>query len=639
MFKRFNLRTRMLVSICGVLLLTFAVILSIVVPRSRDMAWDGATERAEQTANHYASHVRAELEVAMNAARTAAQAFEGIKNAEEAPDREMLSGILRQILERNPDFIGTWTCWEPDALDGRDRQYAGTRGHDDTGRFVPYFSRDDSGRIGLEPLMDYDQSGDGDYYQLAFRSGRETILDPYIYPIGGRDVLITSVAVPISHNGRTVGVAGIDIALAEFEEMVADIRPMETGSAAIIANNGTWVAHPAGNRAGADIGNSGAWHEIRRAAASGQAFSTIHHSEHLGAEAARFMVPLTIGQTDTPWSFMVSIPVGTIMEASDAVLYASILVSVLAILVLSGVIFFIAKSIANPINRISGGLSEGSKQVLSASEEVSGSSQSLAEGASQQASSLEETSSSLEEMASQTRQNAENADQADRAVRDSAKMVESGVESMTRMEAAIGEIKDSAAETSRIIKTIDEIAFQTNLLALNAAVEAARAGEAGKGFAVVAEEVRNLAQRSADAAKNTAELIEKSQNNADNGVQVASEVSGQLSGIQESSKKVAVLIAEIAAASKEQAQGIDQVNTAVSEMDRVVQKNAADSEETASAAEEMSSQAAEMERLIGDLETVIAGTRGGRQPVPESGNYLPAPESAGSKLLFWRKER
>ncbi len=110
MLKRFNLRTRMLVSICGVLLLTFAVILSIVVPRSRDMAWDGATERAEQTANHYASHVRAELEVAMNAARTAAQAFEGIKNTAEEPDREMLNGIPRRILERNPDFIGTWTC-------------------------------------------------------------------------------------------------------------------------------------------------------------------------------------------------------------------------------------------------------------------------------------------------------------------------------------------------------------------------------------------------------------------------------------------------------------------------------------------------------------------------------------------------
>jgi methyl-accepting chemotaxis protein len=169
---------------------------------------------------------------------------------------------------------------------------------------------------------------------------------------------------------------------------------------------------------------------------------------------------------------------------------------------------------------------------------------------------------------------------------------------MKRMSASINKIKESSDQTAKIVKTIDEIAMQTNLLALNAAVEAARAGEAGRGFAVVAEEVRNLAQRSAEAAKNTANMIEESVKNAEEGVNISTEVSKSFDAIAGSAKKVNDLIAEIAAASQEQSQGIDQVNNAVAQMDKVTQQNAANSEESASAAEEMSSQAEELQSMI-----------------------------------------
>ncbi len=246
-------------------------------------------------------------------------------------------------------------------------------------------------------------------------------------------------------------------------------------------------------------------------------------------------------------------------------------------------------------------VAEATGQVSSASQQISSGSQSLAQGANEQASSLEEVSSSLEEMASMTKQNAENANQAKTLSAEADTNAKVGTEAMSRMSDSINKIKESSDQTAKIVKTIDEIAMQTNLLALNAAVEAARAGEAGRGFAVVAEEVRNLAQRSAQAAKNTADMISESVKNAEGGVKIAGEVSMSFTAIATSAKKVNDLIAEIAAASQEQSQGIDQVNSAVAQMDKVTQSNAANSEESASAAEELSGQAEELSAMVGQF--------------------------------------
>ena len=260
----------------------------------------------------------------------------------------------------------------------------------------------------------------------------------------------------------------------------------------------------------------------------------------------------------------------------------------------------------------------GAEQVASASEQISTGSQSMAQGASEQASSLEEISSSLQEMASMSQQNAANSKEAQGISDNSRTSAETGVESMNRLSEAVGKIKASSDETAKIIKTIDEIAFQTNLLALNAAVEAARAGDAGKGFAVVAEEVRNLAQRSAEAARNTADLIEGSVKNSEDGVAINEEVMKNLGEINGQIGKVNEVMGEIAAASDQQNQGVEQVNTAVDQMNQVTQQSAANSEESASAAEELTAQAAEMRNMVGSFTlTNGAGLRGrARVPAP-----------------------
>ena len=270
--------------------------------------------------------------------------------------------------------------------------------------------------------------------------------------------------------------------------------------------------------------------------------------------------------------------------------------------------FFIARGIITVLQRIAGQIDEGSDQVASASGQVSSSSQQLAEGSSEQAASIEETSSSLEEMSSMTKQNADNAQQADHLMKEANQVVNQANESMDQLTTSMEEITKASQETSKIIKTIDEIAFQTNLLALNAAVEAARAGEAGAGFAVVADEVRNLAMRAADAAKNTADLIEGTVKKVGDGSELVTRTNDAFVQVAESSKKVGELVGEIAAASNEQSQGIGQVNTAVAEMDKVVQQNAANAEESASASEEMNAQAEQMKSVVGELMRLVGGT-------------------------------
>ncbi len=255
--------------------------------------------------------------------------------------------------------------------------------------------------------------------------------------------------------------------------------------------------------------------------------------------------------------------------------------------------------------RVIDGMTENAAQVAEGSAQVSSSSQQLAAGASEQASSLEEASSSLEEMAAMTRTNAENAKQANALVNTAHKAATDGNHTMA-------EINEASSQISKIIKVIEEIAFQTNLLALNAAVEAARAGEHGKGFAVVADEVRNLAQRAAQAARETTSLIE-------NSVGKAKEGANALQAIVDGVGEVTELVNGIAKASDEQSVGVDQINTAVSQMDKITQQNASGAEESASASEEMSAQAQVAQKLVNELVRLVRGTTSGQTAAPIGG--------------------
>jgi len=341
-------------------------------------------------------------------------------------------------------------------------------------------------------------------------------------------------------------------------------------------------------------------------------------------ERRRLGVDLTLGDARKPLERMrdslkelhgINISFRERAQGTALAIFRSALVTLLAI---TGVGLFLAlfliwairRGVTKPLKTVIQGLTVGAEHVSAASGQVSQASQQVAQGSSQQASGIEETSSSLEEIASMTRQNAGNADEANRVVAGMADNVTIGKESMERLRGAVEEIKKSSDATSKIVKSIDDIAFQTNLLALNAAVEAARAGDAGKGFAVVAEEVRNLAKRAGEAARNTATLIEGAVKKADQGVSVASETEKALKEVTTSVQKVSGLIAEITAATKEQSQGIDQVSAAVAQMNQVTQANAANAEESASASEELNAQVERVNSLVQELWAIVGGTNG-----------------------------
>lgn len=380
----------------------------------------------------------------------------------------------------------------------------------------------------------------------------------------------------------------------------------------------------------ADINGIKFFHEgVVIAKAKGDGFVQYHWTKQ-GQDPSKVFPKISYFKSFPEWKWVVA--TGVYVDEVNAMVmqtFLQILVFtflMLVFIVLVG-IFTIVKDIVNSMRLISVQLEESSKEVATASAELQAASEKLAEGSVEQAASIQETSSTLEETSSMVQQNHANTRQAASLAKQSKEYATKSNLQMTKMMDAMDQLQNSSAEIGKIIKVIDEIAFQTNILSLNAAVEAARAGEVGKGFAVVAEEVRTLAQRSAQAAKDTAVIIEKNIEYSQIGAEITKEVQESILGIDEESKKVSELLDEISVATDEQSQGVDQINKAVSQIEAVINSNAQTAEESASASKTLYAQTLNLNEIIERLKKLVDGKNNNFQKVM---NYDVKPSSKAS---------
>jgi methyl-accepting chemotaxis protein len=449
------------------------------------------------------------------------------------------------------------------------------------------------------------------------RRGEQWVSEPQASPATGRPVCL--ITTPILENGALIGIAGTPLELKAFSDNhVRNVKVGQTGYLAITDSHGTTLAHKNPDLVLKFTLADQEWGRQALALKNGRleyVFSGVPRVAHLATSAKK------------GWLVLAILPRSEIAQNLSGIRDAAALLGLGAIALVVTAVWLLTGKLIRSIREIALSLNAGAEQTAAAASQVSSASQTLAEGVSEQAASLEETSSSLEEMASMSRTNAQQTEKCAGWMGQTRTIIGNVDKLLNETAASIQEIKRCSDATSGVVKTIEEIAFQTNILALNAAVEAARAGEAGMGFAVVADEVRNLAQRCAQAAKETGVLIDNATAAASRGSELTVSTHAAFKQNIEIVTKVGTAVDEIATAVKEQTHGLSQINIAVTQVDKVTQSNAANSEESAAAAEQLNAQAESMKHSVEELMKLV-GSNTPSEPVRSAGGCQPGARPA-----------
>ena len=352
---------------------------------SLKFASDQITVMADENINNIARNtslqIKAYLEVPMDQIRAVAQIFDHLEEFAVGERRTILNSMLENLIEENPGYVGVWAAFEPNAFDGRDAAYVNTPGTDATGRFLSYFSMP-NGKLTLEALIDYDKD---DYYQVSLKTGKEGLIEPYLYPVGGKDVLITSLTVPVIRNGQVIGVAGIDLELTDIQHMTAEIKPYGVGIVGVFSSKALIVAHPDPSRLGKDMRETEGdmvgdyLSTLADTVMSGKELVSMFHSPGLKADVNLAVRPITVGGSVTPWATAILVPHAVVMAPVYRMTTILILLGVAVLAVITIIVFFVSRSLSRPIVLVTNTLkdiSEGegdlTKQITVASKDEIG---------------------------------------------------------------------------------------------------------------------------------------------------------------------------------------------------------------------------------------------------------------------------
>ena len=604
-----KLTYRLLVPVLGTTVALYLAVFGWITFDARRNALAEAETRANETALRYGAEVEAFIDRSFQMSRTFAAELAGLKNAGVPASRDAVNAILKGALAGESDVLGTYTAWEPNAFDGRDADFVGKAGHDGSGRFIPYWNRG-GGKLILEPLVDYELEGKGDYYLIPKRSKRNQILEPYIYSVAGRELLITSLVSTIIVDGKFMGIAGIDFDLKTLTDLVGEIRPFESGYAVLLSDTNVLVAHPDRSKIGKmlseDDGLSGPLSEARLARASNPV-ARLGTSDVLKAAVYYVATPVVVRGIEKPWWLVVAVPQGAVMTGATNQIVQVMAAGTVLAGVLALVLWGTARGLARDLRRVSKSIYGGAEQLAGAVRQLAAESVSLSAGAQKQSAAVEQTGSSVQEVMVMAELGKSQSLTAATAANETRGEAEAGAYEMEQMQGALVASREAADKAARIIKTIDEIAFQTNLLALNAAVEAARAGEQGAGFAVVAKEVRNLSMRAAEATRESDGLIERSQIVSREAEQMGGTVASRLSQILSRSRDLDELIADRSAAAVKQVELVAGITQAIDQIGRVIEANAVSATETAAASTKLEANADASTELASHLLAIIEG--------------------------------
>jgi methyl-accepting chemotaxis protein len=639
-----SLNTKICVAATLLAVLSLGLTSAVIGIKSSASAESATMALARTSAREAAGTLQTRISTNLATVAHLAAAMRATKQANLPVSRAQISEMTKAALFSSDDFIGAAVTWEPNALDGQDTEYAGKKPeYDDSGRYMPYWTRAAGGGIHVDPIVFDPAPGANDWYDIPKASGKVFFTEPYVYPIEGKDVLMASLVAPILVDGKFQGTASADFALTRLATILSELKPIEGSALSLVSNGGLYASNPDASRISkkADDIPAEGLERIRQ----GQAY------EYVDAQnTVHLLQPMVVTADTAPWSVRMSFPRSVATAAARDLLAYTLTVALVCAIATALILVTVVYRLTRPLRALGqamAGLASADadlsmalevrgndelatigsgfnqfvakihavlKQVRTSADSVANASAEIAHGnndlsdrTEQQASALEQTAASMEELNAAVQQNANSARQANQLALEASKVAIQGGQVVGQVVDTMQGITASSRKIVDIIAVIDGIAFQTNILALNAAVEAARAGEQGRGFAVVASEVRSLAGRSAEAAKEIKTLITASVERVEHGTALVNRAGVTMSEVASSIRRVTDIMGEISAASHDQANGVSQVSEAVKHMDQATQQNAALVEEMAAAASGLKSQAQE---LVDTVAVFKLGTEG-----------------------------